>query len=908
MSWLSRFKNALRPRRLDEDLAAEMADHLERRVAALRAKGLGSDEALRQARARFGNVTRLHEESRGFRLWAGLEGTLQDIRYAWRGMRKSPAFAITAVLSLALAIGANTAIYSIVDAAILRPLPLPEPDRLFLLSWPDISDPGSPSGQERDTFSYPEYLQFAAVTKPVARLTFVSSPNRVEAQGPNPDAPLEKVNKAFISGEGFDVLGVRPAVGRLFSAEEDRIPQSRAVAVLSYDYWRKRFQADPAAVGRYLKVQEKAYEIVGVARKGFFGVEPGEFVDVWLPGTLYESRALSDSGWHWFRILGRLAPGVSRDQIQARLQPSFHDFQVQRVSQFPTIPSAIKKQFLESVIRVHSAATGVSNLRKTFSRPLWIVFGVAAGVLLIACANVASLLLARSTARVAEMAMRVSLGAARARLIRQMLTESLLLSLMAGGLGWLLARGIAPLLVSLLSTKDAPAQFVLAIDTRVLFFCIGVSSASAVLFGLLPAWQASGVQPMLCLRSSIGQARRPKLGKVFVSVQVACAFCLVLVGAAFLFSLGNLLRVDPGFDARNVAVLEITTETAPRSGDPVEWNATHPGEQERLRNLMFQFQGRVASQPGVQSAAFAWWPIFEGGGWSEQVIIPGQAPSEREEILYRVSPGYFAALRTPLLAGRDFQPADSSARQPTPTIVNEAFARKYFNGSSNALGREFSYPFGKSLQREVIVGIASDAYYYDLRKSADPIAYLPTEGTGGFILYVRSPLKLGSLTRLVEREARAIGSGTRVREITTLETIVGNTLLREKLLAGVGGTFAGFGLLLAAIGLFGLLSYSVGRRTKEIGIRAALGARRGEIVSLVLRDVSALVGAGLVAGLTAALAVMALFRSLLFGIQKADPLVMGTAIGLFLLTGLVAACLPAQRAATLDPVSALREE
>jgi predicted permease len=908
MSWLSRFKNALRPRRLDEDLAAEMADHLERRAAALRAKGLGSDEALRQARMRFGNVTRLREESRGFRLWETPEGTLQDLRYAWRGMRKGPAFAITAVLSLALAIGANTAIYSIVDAAILRPLPVPEPDNLFLLSYPDISEPGTPAGRERESFSYPMYSQFAAITKPAARLVLVGSPFRAEVQGVNSDAPVEKANGAFISGDGFEVLGVRPAAGRLFSAEDDRISQGRAIAVLSYGYWQKRYHADPAVVGRFLKVQGKAYEITGVAREGFFGVEPGKFVDVWLPATQYDSQALTDIGWHWFRILGRLAPGYSPGRTQARLQPAFHDFQVQSISQFRSIPAAIRQQFLQSVIRVHPAPTGVSDLRAGFSRPLWIVFGVAAGILLIACANVASLLLARSTARAPEMAMRVSLGAARARLIRQMLSENLFLSLVAGGLGWLLARIVAPLLVGLLSTQDNPAQFVLAIDTRVLLFCISVSTVSAALFGLVPAWQASGIQPMLSLRVSAGQARRIKLGKVFVSIQVACAFCLVLVGAAFLFSLGNLLRVDPGFEARNVAVLNITAEAIPKSGDPVAWNAAHPGEQERLRNLMVQLQARVANQPGVQAAALAWWPIFQGGGWSQQVILPGKGPSDREEIFYRVSPGYFAALRTPLIAGRDFQPADSAAREPTPAIVNEAFARRYFNGSQSALGREFSYPFGKSVIREVIVGVAADAHYYDLRKLADPIAYLPIDGNNGFTLYVRSSLNLGSLTRLVEREARAAGSGTRVREITTLETLVGNTLLREKLLAGVGGTFAGFGLLLAAVGLFGLLSYSVGRRTKEIGIRAALGARRGEIVSLVLRDVSALIGAGLIVGLTAALAVMALFRSLLFGIQKADPLVIGTAIGLFLLTGLVAACLPAHRAATLDPVSALREE
>ncbi len=322
---------------------------------------------------------------------------------------------------------------------------------------------------------------------------------------------------------------------------------------------------------------------------------------------------------------------------------------------------------------------------------------------------------------------------------------------------------------------------------------------------------------------------------------------------------------------------------------------------------MFQLRTRVASQPGVQSAALAPWPIFEGGSWSQQVIIPGKGPSEQEEILYRVSPGYFATLRTPFLAGRDFDVRDSDLENSTPAIVNAAFARKYFN-SLDVLGRAFGYHSRNSLVREQIVGVVADAQYYDLRKSADPIVYLPLEGSPGFTLYVRSPLQLGSLVRLVNREAQTVGPGTRVRDVTTLETIVGNTLLREKLLAGIGGACAFFGLLLAAIGLFGLLSYSVGRRTKEIGIRAALGAQRTEIVSLVLRDVSLLLGGGLIIGLAAALAIMTLFRSLLFGIQKADPFVIGTAIGLFLVTGMLAASLPAHRAATVDPMVALREE
>jgi len=906
MSWFSRLRNALSPRRLDEELAEEMADHIARRATALNQEGLSPEVAQRQARLRFGNSTLRREESRELRVLATLQGTLQDARYAWRGMRKSPAFAVTAVLSLALAIGANTAVYSIMDAAILRPLPVHEPDRLFVLSWPAISDPGSPSGPERESFSYPQFLQFAAATRRAARLGLFSSPGVAEVRLSNPNAPIEKVNRAFVSGEGFDMLGIRPALGRLFSADEDRLPPGPGFAVLSYEYWHRRFRASPKVIGQQLVMNGHAYQVIGISRKGFFGVEPGKFADVWLPATQYEARALSDPGWHWFGILGRFAPGVSPEQIQARLQPSFHDFQLQLIRQIPTMPPDIRKQFLESQIRVHRAANGASQFRKVFSRSLWIVLGVATVILFIACANVASLLLARATARAAEMAMRVSLGAARMRLVRQMLTEGLMLSLVAGVLGWLLARILAPLLVNLLSQPGDPIQFVLALNTRVLFFCLGVSTLSALLFGLAPAWQASGQQPVNSLRASTGQAGKLRLGKFFVSIQVACAFCLVLVGAAFLFSLFRLFRVNPGFDPRNVAVLSITTDNN-TTDDPVASSESGRAEEAHLRQIMVQLQGRVSSQPGIQAAALAWWPIFSGGGWSEQVIIPGKGPSEREEIFYRVSPAYFTALRTPFVAGRDFKLVDNSGQQPEPAIVNAAFARKYFN-TPNVLGREFRYVFASSPLRVIVVGVVSDAHYYDLRNPADPIVYLPLGGNRSFTLYVRSPLQLGQIVRLVDREARFVGSGMRVREITTLEEIVGNTLLREKLLAGVGGACAFFGLLLAAIGLFGLLNYSVGRRTKEIGIRAALGAQRSEIVYLVLKEVTGLLGGGLIVGLAAALAAIAIFRSLLFGIQKADPFVLGTAISLFWVIGALAASLPAHRAATIDPVCALREE
>ncbi len=902
MSWLSRLKNALNPRRLEEDLADEIRDHLERSAAAFGDAGLTPEDAERRARVRFGNATRLREQSRDIRLWAGLEGALQDLRYAWRGMRKTPAFAATVVLSLALAIGAITAIYSIVDAAILRPLPVHDPGRLFRLSYPNIADPGTPAGPERDSFSYPEFLQYAAAAKPAARLALFSSPDRVEARAFRSDAPLERINQAYVSGEAFDMLGVGPAIGRLFSAAEDRLPPGRAVAVLSYDYWQRRFSRDPTVLGRNIIIRGRMFEILGVARQGFWGVEPGTFVDVWEPGTQYEARALSEPGWHWFRILGRRAPGVSPEQVEARIQPSFHDFAVRNVKRFPSMPPAIQKQFLEGTIRARPGATGVSEFRKTFSFALWIVFAVAGGILLIACTNVASLLLARSTARAGEMAMRISLGAGRGRLIRQMLTESLLLSSMAGALGWLLARMSLPLLVRTLSKESNPLQFLLAIDTRALLFSIGVSTASAVIFGLVPAFEASGVQPVQVLRAAAGRAGKLGLGKLFVSVQVACAFCLVAVGAAFLFSFGNLLHVEPGFDARHVTVLSITAEGV----DAADWVGTRP-QKPRLLELMLELQSRMASQPGVQGAALAWWPIFGGTSWTEQIVLPGKGPSDREEILYRVSPGYFAALGTKLVAGRDFQPSDSTQREPAPVVVNEAFARKYF-GEVNALGREFSYLDRNSPVRQTIVGVAADARYASLRKAAEPVVYLPAEGSNSFTLYVRSPLPLAQVMQLVERETHATGSRLQVHEVTTLETLVGNTLLREKLLAGVGSAFAFFGLLLAGIGLFGLLSYSVGRRVKEIGIRAALGARRSQIVALVLRDIAGLMGGGAVAGLAGAFGILVVLRSLLFGIRMADPWVTGTSLALFFLTGLVAASLPARRAATVDPVRALREE
>jgi predicted permease len=852
MSWLTRLRNALNSSRLDDDLATEMRDHLARRAADLTSGGLTPPEARRQAARVFGNLTAVQEQSREIRLWGALEGIGQDIRYALRGLRRNPVFAVTAIASLGLAIGANTAIYSIVDAALLRPLPVPQPDKLFLLTAPNADD----------TFSYPLYERLRDASGDSAGIGLFAAPNRTDAQTSGADSPYEEVTQQYVSPDAFDVLDVPPALGRLFSTAEDHYPSPRAVVVLSYQYWRRRFSADPAVLGRRLTLDSRTYTILGVAREGFSGIEPGKFVDVWLPISLTDPAIFINSDVHLFHLLGRLAPGVGRDQLAARLQPTAR-------------------------VLARSGAVGTSAFGRAFSRPLWILLGISLCILLISCANVAGLLLARSTARSAEMSLRVSLGARRARLVRQLLTESLIVSVAAALCAWLLARVAAPALIAMVSTGANPVRLDLALDLRVLLFCAAICALSALVFGLLPAWQATNARPMLAIRHASGQAGRLRMSRLFVAVQVAFAFCLVSGGTGFLWSLRNLTAVDGGFDPRGVTVLAM--------------NNTE--QRDRQQAFAQQIRLQTAALPNVQGAATGWMAIFSGARRAQRVILPGQLPSQHEETFYRVSPGYFAALRTPLLSGRDLTDRDNDD-EPVATVVNRAFARRYFETES-VLGREFLRDDGV---RHQIVGLAADSHFGSLRDGPEPIVYMPMKPPRAFTLYVRSTLDPGSVARLVEREAEALGSGLRVRDVTTVDALVGNTIVREKVLACVGGAFAALGLILAAIGLFGLLNYSVSRRTREIGIRAALGARRLPIYWLVMKDMAGMIGGGLIAGLIGSLAMARFTESLLFGVQPADPRILGAALAIFLATAAIASGLPARRAAAIDPVIALRQE
>jgi predicted permease len=886
MSWFSRLKNALNSRRLDQDLDEETRDHIERRAADLQRSGLDRSEARRQAALLFGNPTSIRESCRELRLAAGLERTLKDLRYALRCLRRNPVFAITAIASLGLAIGANTAIYSIIDAALLRDLPLPNPGRLVTLATSGSNPQGNAVAADPETFSYADYEQLDAAAGVSARIALLGASNRVEARASgSDDSPYEEVVAQYVSPNAFQVLGAAPALGEFFSPREDHYPAPRAAVVLSYAYWQRRFGGDPAILGRTLLVDNGLFSVLGVAPKGFSGTEPGRFVDIWLPVTKMDPGVFTNEA-RLFRLMGRLESGVSREQLAARLQPAFQLRQKLRIGR-GTLTPAMQKQLRAMRIVAYSGANGTGNFRRSFAQPLSILLGVAVLMLVIACANVASLLLARSIVRSGEMALRVSLGAGRGRLFRQLMTEGLVLSFLAGILGWLFASSAAPALVAMVSTTGSPVQLALALNGRVLFFCAALCAASALLFGSLPAWQATSSGPISELRHDSGQARRWRIGRLFVGIQIAFAFTLVVGGTALLLSFRKLADVGAGFDPRGVTVVSMVNSS----------------QRDRQLALAQQLQMRVGQLAEVQGTATAWMPVFSGARRADRVVLPGKAPSQREETFYRVSRGYFAALRTPLLSGRDFTFRDNDD-EPVPTIVNRAFARRYF-GQESVIGREFRRDDGV---RHQIVGLAADSHFISLRNGIEPIAYMPMKPPRAFTLYVRSTLDPPSVLKAVQREADALGSGLRAREIITLEALVGSTIRTERLLASIGAAFAILGLVLAAAGLFGLLNYSVTRRTREIGIRVALGARRQSICGLVLRDLFGTIAGGLVVGTAGALVLMRFVRSLLFEIGPADPLVVGTAIAVFLAAALVASGLPALRAAKLDPVVALRHE
>ena len=817
-----------------------------------------------------------------------------DARFGLRMLRKYRVVTAAAILSLSLAIGACTAAFALIDALILRPLPVHDPAQLISLTFPGIN----PGPVENSRFSQALFERFRDAAG--ARVNFFES----SLGGPLQQAVFdgsggsdEKVRVEWISGNGFGTLGVQAALGRVLTAADDaREPRA---AVLSHGFWMRRFGGSPAVLGRWLTMNDKRFQVVGVARRGFSGLEPGAMTDLWVPVTTRaDAKTLLDPDSDWVQIWGRLNPGVEAEQARQILQATFTNFrkdQALRVLPSETPPDRVAK-FIDMPLHVRSAARGADTLmRYQFERPLWIVGMIAVLVLLIAGSNVANLLIARAAAREHEMAMRIAIGASRGRLFQQMLIESGLVAGAACVIGLAVSSFAAPTIVNFLGQADNPAYLDLRTDWRVLGFLALAGVLTTVLFGMVPALRASRVAPDEVLKA---QSDRHSSGigmlRPLLTAQVGFSFVVLFVAGLLLLSFQRLTSVDLGFSKSGIVLINVASKG--------------PRQSENARIAMLALLDRVRQVPGVQAAGMSATAL--GGGATSWVMtpfirIPGHETEKIRPYYLEVSPGFFATMQIRMFDGRDFVPRDTTPGS-TAVIVNQAFAQRYFPGE-NPLGKRFERladdpkPFSQE-----IVAVVGNAKYNNVREPAMPIIYAPLRKAA--TIEVRAATDPLAMVPALREEIQRTDPGLRVTGVTLQSTRIDETLLAERLLALLAGFFAVVALVLAAVGLYGVLSYSVVRRTREIGIRVALGARQSNVIRLVMTDITLTAFLGLAAGLAGGMALARYVSSLLFEVKPADVQSVALPVVGLLLASVLAALPPLLRAARVDPTVALRAE
>ena len=896
MSWWSRLTNVFRTGRVDRDLDAELQFHLDERIRELTDAGLTREAAAAQTARRFGNPLRWREQSRDVKLLPGIDSIVRDLRLGLRMLRKNAVVTGAAVASLSLALGACIAAFSLVDALILRPLPVHRPEQLVYLTFPTYS----PERPESDTFNDPMFVRMRDASRGYVDLFAMSTQVIRPVVFADAGGEKERVRTQYVSGDAFERFGIRPAIGRLIASEDDRAPGASPVAVISHAYWMRRFGGDPAVLGRAFAMEDvrgtntPRFEIVGVTEPRFGGIEPGRPTDVWLPYAMYNPRAFGNAEFNWFRILGRLQERATVEQAQSVVHASFSSFRRENAHRYGgakmRTPEGLKR-FLETPLYLRPAANGPSPLRQQFERSLWILASIAALVLLIAGSNIANLYLARTAAREREMALRLSIGAGRGRLIQQLLVESAIVAGAACVLGLLFAMAVGPAVVGMLAPPDDPVQLDLVIDWRVMAFAGGLTLLTTALFGLMPAVSASGVSPITALKSGGGrQGTRIAVMRPFVAMQVAFGLIVLFVGSLLVLSFGRLSTVNPGFATSDVLLLSL--ETVRRV------------EATEQRSALRQVLARLETVPGVQAVSSAEFNML-GRAWTHVVRKPGSDNESIEATVMPVTPGFFETMNVRVLAGRGFVNRDLDGGA-SPVVLNEAYASRYF-GSNPAVGRILETRFGETDQAPEVVGVVADTRY-DLRKPAAPTVYILLQARGHGTIHVRvagDPAALGARLR---EEVRAASPLFRVTTITTQSDVIDRTLLRERLMALLAGFFALVGLVLAAVGLYGVMSYSVLQRTREIGIRMALGARQLRVVRAVFTDASAAAIVGAIVGLAGGLYASRFVETLLFEVKPLEFWSLALPIGTLLLTAAIAAALPALRAARVDPVIALRYE
>jgi len=827
------------------------------------------------------------------------DAMIQDLRFGVRMLLKNKSFTTVAVLSLALGIGANTAIFQLIDAVRLRTLPVKAPRELAEVHLTDMK--GMRGGIGRPTsVTNPIWEQIRERQEAFSGI-FAWGTDSVNLA---PGGEVRSARMLYVSGEAFTTLGVEPALGRLFTATDDQRGCGETGLVISHEFWQREYGGDANVIGRELRLGDHPFEIIGVTPSNFFGMEVGRSFDLALPICAValvrgNDRFFSGIIW-WLTVTGRLKPGWSLEQATAHVQaisPGIFE-----ASLPPNYPPVSVKDYLGSTLIAAPAGSGISQLREKYETSLWLLLAIAGLVLLIACANLANLLLARASARQREIAIPPGAGASRARLIRQLLVESLLLAILGTALGAGLAQALGRMLVAFLSTSADPVFLELAPDWRVLGFATGLAALTCLLFGLAPAIRATRMEPGAVMKSGgrgiTAGRERFSLRRALVVAQVALS--LVLVAGALLFSrsLGNLLTVDTGFRQEGVMSAAVNFQRLNLS-------------RERYASFKDELLDRVRAIPGVESAAIVHEiPLRDWGGGS--AWMDGEDSRQaRNTSLSRVGPDYFRTLQIPLLAGRDFDARDRIGSTKV-AIVNEAFARKFSNGE-NPVGRRFwieASPGDPDTPYE-IVGLVRDTKYEDLREEFLPIAYYAAaqnEGAGpGLPLFIRSRLTQSETVEAVKRVLGEINPAITV-SFLRFKSLIDATILRERLIATLSGFFGLLALVLACIGLYGILSYGVASRTNEIGIRMALGAGARNVFWLVLREALLLVIAGVAVGLPMIFAVTRLASSLLFGLTPTDPVSLLFAALLMLAVAFVAGYLPSRRATRVDPMVALRCE
>jgi predicted permease len=890
MSWVSRLLRVVTPGRVDRDLEAEIRLHLEERTEEYARAGMPLEEARARACREFGNPLLLRESSHDVKVLPRIDSILRDVGFGLRLWRRDKLTTTAALVSLSLAIGACTAAFSLIDALILRTLPVDDPRSLIHLGVRAPAD-------TRDglSFNYPLFRELRHAGGRHVRLVAVSDQRRLDVTFDNRGQP-EPLYAQWVSGDTFGLLGVNAATGRVLAAADDASPGQHPVAVLSHDLWMRRFGGDPHVLGRWVTVRDTRLQIVGVAAKGFTGVEPGIMTDLWAPTMMWDGRAISDPATRWLQIWGRVQPGVAPEQGGAVLQTVLTNFWREQAGTRPEDPRARREQLLNTRVYVRSAATGVSSLRESFERALWLVSGLAALVLLVACANVASLLAARAASREREMALRVSIGAGRGRLVQQVLLESGLLALASCALGAVLAAVMAPAIVSMMSTSRTIVRVPIEFNGRVIVFLGCAGMAVTFLFGLAPAIRASIVSPVDALKSGAGR-HTPRIGlfRPLVAAQVAFGFVVLFVACLSLTSFVRLLNADLGFDPTRLTLVSVAATASASRHD--EGNAVMSWE--RLID-------RVRQIPGVESASYSRWALFAGSGRNKSVRIPGRPSDAYTPWYLQASPGFLETMRIPLKAGRDLEWRDLRPDTPTAVIVNESFARRYFPGESPIGKRFFRIDGGVTMAPQEIVGVAGDAKYTSLRDEAPPTVYEAYRPQDAAVIQVRTSLDAGALAATLREELPRADPAFRLAEVTRQSTLVGNHMVRDRALALLSAFFALVATILVVVGLYGVLSYDVLQQTRDIGIRLALGAPPVSVLASLLSGVGAMTIAGLVIGGIGAAVTGRFVTALLFEVRPSDALSIAAPLTCLLLACASAALLPALRATRIDPTIALR--